>query len=106
METSYRTGPFSEPTYGAPYDVFKKVPHIGHRQHLCDIVERGEVSLEQMKELVTDAKFICKTCGRVAAAEENLCEPEPLGYQCKTCGMTYLTKAELMKHAKKEHKKK
>lgn len=38
-------------------------PHIGHRHHLCDLAERGEISLEQMKALVRDPKFICKKCG-------------------------------------------
>jgi len=53
-------------------------PHIGHRMHLCDMAERGEISLDQMKALVKDPKFICKKCGRVAAKAENLCEPVPL----------------------------
>ena len=57
------------PTVGVPC-----APHIGHSMHLCDMVERGDVSLEEIKELVKDAKFICKTCGRVAAKEENLCD--------------------------------
>ena len=29
--------------------------HIGHGQHLCDMAEKGEVSLEQMKVLVKNA---------------------------------------------------
>ena len=53
-------------------------PHIGHRRHLCDLAERGEISIEQMKALVRDPKFICNKCGRVAAKEENLCDPVPL----------------------------
>ncbi len=53
-------------------------PHLGHSMHLCDMAERGDVSLEQMKALVKDPKFICKKCGRAAAKEENLCEPVPL----------------------------
>ncbi len=55
-----------------------KAPHIGHSFHLCDMAERGTVTLDEMKALVKDAKFICKKCGRVAAKEENLCEPVPL----------------------------
>jgi hypothetical protein len=50
-------------------------PHIGHRQHLCDMVDRGDVSIDQFKELVKDAKFVCKVCGRAAAKEANLCDP-------------------------------
>jgi hypothetical protein len=53
-------------------------PHIGHRNHLCDMAERGQISLDQMKDLVKDAKYICKKCGRVAAKAENLCEPVSL----------------------------
>ena len=48
--------------------------HIGHGQHLCDMAERGEVSLEQIKVLVKNAKFICRKCGRVASRDVNLCE--------------------------------
>jgi hypothetical protein len=53
-------------------------PHIGHFNHLCDMVEKGQVSLEQIKSLVKDPKFICKKCGRVAHRSENLCEPVDL----------------------------
>ena len=55
-----------------------KAPHIGHRQHLCDLCARGECTLEQVKELVREPNFICKQCGRVANKEENLCQPTPL----------------------------
>ena len=37
-----------------------------------------ELDVEKLKPLVRDAKFICKSCGRVAANEENLCQPEAL----------------------------
>ena len=55
-----------------------KSPHIGHKNHLCDLAEAGNVTLEQMKALTRDPKFICKKCGRAAASEDNLCEPVPL----------------------------
>jgi hypothetical protein len=58
--------------------VHAKSPHIGHKNHLCDLAEAGNLTLEQMKVLVQNPKFICKKCGRAAAAEENLCEPVPL----------------------------
>ena len=54
------------------------VPHIGHAMHLCDRAEKGTVSLEEMKTMVRDAKFICKDCGRVANKAEYLCQPLPL----------------------------
>ena len=60
--------------YPPPYPV----PHIGHGTHLCHMAESGEFTLEQIKALVKDPKFICKTCGRVAAKEENLCDPVSL----------------------------
>jgi hypothetical protein len=42
------------------------------------MAESGEVTVEQMKELIRDAKFMCKICGRSALSSDNLCEPEPL----------------------------
>jgi len=42
------------------------------------MAERGEVSLEQIKVLVKNAKFICRKCGRVASRDVNLCEPVAL----------------------------
>ena len=56
----------------------RKTPHIGHRNHLCDMAEKGQVTLEQMKALVRDPQFICKKCGRVAHSADNLCEPVSL----------------------------
>jgi len=40
--------------------------------------EEAEKTVEEIKALVKDAKFVCKVCGRAAAAEENLCEPVPI----------------------------
>ncbi len=34
--------------------------------------------LEALKEVVKDAKYICKKCGRVAKAKGYLCKPQPL----------------------------
>ena len=56
----------------------KKAPHIGHQKHLCYLAESGNCSLDEIKLLVKDAKFICRTCGRAAVAEESLCEPVAL----------------------------
>jgi hypothetical protein len=52
--------------------------HIGHRHHLCDLVRRGEVSQEQLKEFVRDPNYICNKCGRSAKTAANLCEPKQL----------------------------
>ncbi len=56
----------------------RPAPHIGHAGHLCELAEHGQVSLEQIKALVKDPKFICRKCGRVANRAESLCEPVPL----------------------------
>ena len=53
-------------------------PHIGHKHHLCVMAYQGEVTLEQMKDLVRNPKFICEKCGRVAANADNLCQPSAL----------------------------
>lgn len=66
---------FLEPSAAIHY---KRAPHIGHKHHLCAMAESGDVSIEQMKELVRDAKFMCRICGRSAVNSDNLCEPEPL----------------------------
>jgi len=54
-----------------------KAPHLGHSNHLCDMVDRG-VDITGYKTLVKNPKFLCKKCGRVAAKEENLCESTKL----------------------------
>lgn len=72
--------PYGYPGYrGLPiwYEAPRPAPHLGHSKHLCDMAERG-VDIQTFKDLVRNAKFICKKCGRAAAKEENLCEPIPL----------------------------
>ncbi len=56
----------------------KLAPHIGHLHHLCDLAQKGQMSLEEMKGLVKDAKYICRICGRAAANADNLCAPDLL----------------------------
>jgi hypothetical protein len=41
--------------------------------HLCQIIVRHD--LGRIKELVKDAQFYCKNCGRAAREEGNLCNP-------------------------------
>jgi len=67
-----------DPWYEGTTYVDPESIHIGHKHHLCDLAISGTVTLDQMKALVKDAKFICNKCGRVAAKEENLCQPVPL----------------------------
>ena len=66
-----------------------KMPHPGHEEHLCylenigylrsqELLEMGVDRKEEFKRLVRKPKFICKKCGRAAAHQVNLCEPEKL----------------------------
>ena len=57
-----------------------EMPHPEHEKHLCYLENVGYVktNLEEYKKLVKEAKFVCKQCGRAAAAEENICYPEKL----------------------------
>jgi len=70
----YQPTEFSEP-FGFAHT---KAPHISHRHHLCSMAENGEVSLEQVKDLVRNPKFIYKRCAKTAANKDNLCELEDL----------------------------
>ena len=54
-----------------------KMPHPLHEQHLC-LLENVQTNLEDIKKLVRSPKFICKACGRTAASDKNLCDPESL----------------------------
>lgn len=56
----------------------RAMPHLGHGDHLCHLVEDMGISINEYKALVKNPKFLCKKCGRVAAKEENLCEPVKL----------------------------
>jgi len=57
-----------------------KMPHEGHEKHLCCLENIGYVQehFEEYKNLVRDGKYVCVTCGRVAANPENLCSAEKL----------------------------
>ncbi len=57
-----------------------KMPHVLHDEHLCYLVNMGYLTnnLKEYKELVKDAKFVCKTCGRTAESDESLCRPQKL----------------------------
>ncbi len=47
-----------------------------HEGHLCVLASKGE--LARVGQLAREPKFICFNCGRVAACEENLCNPMSL----------------------------
>lgn len=56
------------------------MPHGGHDKHLCYLSNLGyQISNpREYKALITDGKFYCKVCGRVAASEKNVCKPVKL----------------------------
>jgi hypothetical protein len=47
-----------------------------HTGHLCVLVSKDK--FEEIKKLVTNPKFLCFNCGRVADSSKNLCNPMPL----------------------------
>jgi hypothetical protein len=57
-----------------------EMPHSKHEQHLCFLHNVGYVAknLEEYKKLVRNARFVCKSCGRVGENAVNLCEPDKL----------------------------
>ncbi len=57
-----------------------KMPHPGHEQHLCHLVENGLLKNkpEEFIPLVKNGKFMCSGCGRIAASPDNLCAPQEL----------------------------
>ena len=44
--------------------------------HLCRIAKREDMEL--LRQLVRDARFSCRKCGRSAHDEKNLCKPVKL----------------------------
>jgi hypothetical protein len=54
-----------------------KMPHVGHDKHLCYLRNVGylESHLKEYKELVREANYVCKVCGRVATSSGSLCKP-------------------------------
>ena len=42
-------------------------------EHLCKIAKRGD--LDQIREVIRDARFFCIKCGRSAHEAGNLCMP-------------------------------
>ena len=54
-----------------------KLPHFGHEKCLCKIwAETYDV--DEVRDMVKNAQFICKLCGRAATKKEYLCDPVPL----------------------------
>lgn len=47
-----------------------------HYRHLCKLVQ--ERQMYTVARLAMGARYICRSCGRAAARDENLCEPVKL----------------------------
>lgn len=54
-----------------------EITHQGHEVHLCKIWS-DTYDIDVVNDIVRNPNFICKVCGRVAANEENICDPAPL----------------------------
>jgi len=53
--------------------------HAAHGTKMCAMTCCAcNMDLKKVKATVTDAKFMCKVCGHVAAKSANLCEPTAL----------------------------
>jgi hypothetical protein len=52
-----------------------------HSHHLCKLFADGlhRSRPEEYQGLVEDPHYVCKSCGRVAARKESLCNPVVLG---------------------------
>jgi len=48
-----------------------------HERHMCMLVAK-RTSVEELKRLVKDAKYICRNCGRAVADPTNVCAPEEI----------------------------
>ncbi|MBI4976796.1 MAG: hypothetical protein HZC28_04900 [Spirochaetes bacterium] len=58
----------------------EKMPHKNHTAHLCHLRNIGslEHDYQHFASLVSDGRYLCATCGRVAKNRNNLCKPKPL----------------------------
>ncbi len=45
-------------------------------EHLCKVA--GKKEFDRLRELVRDARFFCRKCGRAAHSDLNLCKPEEI----------------------------
>jgi len=52
----------------------------GHCEHICYLVSQGFhlSDGDEFKALVSEAKYKCEHCGRVARSAKHLCEPVEL----------------------------
>ena len=43
------------------------------RRHLCRVSKDGDI--ERMREIIKDARYFCRKCGRSTHEAEHLCKP-------------------------------
>jgi len=43
------------------------------KMHICDLASQNKA--DEIKEFVKDPQYVCFSCGQVADARENLCNP-------------------------------
>jgi hypothetical protein len=57
-----------------------EMPHLKHDEHLCYLENMGYMKnyFNDFKDLVKNAEFICRKCGRSAVSRDSLCDPEKL----------------------------
>ena len=68
----------------------------GHDKHICQMKD----DLEKVKTLVKDAAYVCKSCGRAARNELNLCNPTKL--QPYPSSITYQSTKQQQPHLVKD----
>lgn len=56
----------------------KKHRRLDTEATLCELEKHLDKHLEEYKDLVRQAAYVCRRCGRAARREDNLCKPEPL----------------------------
>ena len=54
----------------------KQVCKGDHSGHICLLA--SQQNFDKIKQLTTDPHYICFNCGRVADAQQNLCNPMPM----------------------------
>jgi hypothetical protein len=47
-----------------------------HTVHICELSSKGKHV--EIVDIVKNPEYMCMNCGRVAAAQKNLCNPEAL----------------------------
>jgi len=58
----------------------QEMPHANHKEHLCYLEMTGflDKRRDEYKNLVRNAGYLCSICGRSAADEDNLCDPDTI----------------------------